>query len=178
MRDATDIVFEFDTSYGHYQVVDMVYDGRSARVLFSGDRRAAQSGVATDDKPDLLFDYNQRMYELVTGIEPRRLLLIGGGMCTLPAALLADMLDIQIDVVELDDELEVVARRYFGIPDSSRLNIIHSDGLAYLASNQNRYDMIIVDAFTHDLAEPTLSSSDAIAHLTRSLNSGGVLWPT
>jgi predicted O-methyltransferase YrrM len=175
MTDATDVLYEFDTDYGHYQVVDMIYDGRPARVLFSGERRAAQSGLATDDNDDLLFDYNQRMFELVAGHHPKRLLLIGGGMYTLPMALLAELPDIIIDVVELDNGLEPVARQYFGLDSNERLRIIHDDGLTFIATNDVRYDMILIDAYSHDLAEPSLGSAEAVSHLTRALTPGGVI---
>lgn len=175
MTDATDVIYEFDTDYGHYQVVDTVYGGRPARVLFSGERRAAQSGVASDNNDDLLFDYNQRMFELVSGHQPERLLLIGGGMYTLPMALLAELPGIKIDVVELDDGLESVAREYFNLRDHDRLTIIHDEGLNYITANTTTYDMILIDAYTHDLAEPRLGSAEAIAHLTRALAVDGVV---
>jgi spermidine synthase len=175
MSHSLDIVHEFDTAYGHYQVVDMLYEGRPARVLYSGDRLAAQSGIATDENDDLLFDYNQRLFELTTGVMPGRLLLIGGGMYTLPSALLPVLEDIIIDVVEIDDGLDAVAAHYFDLPSDSRLRIIHEDGLEYLARTTQRYDMIIVDAYTHTSAEPTLGSIDGLALIERCLAPGGVV---
>ena len=175
MSDGSNVQYEFDTAYGHYMVVDMIYDSRRARVLFSGDRQAAQSGIAYDDNPDLLFDYNQRMCELVEGIQPQSLLLIGGGMYTLPTALLASLSDIRIDVVELDEGLEAVARQYFGLTDDPRLTIINTDGLDYLRNNHTHYDMILIDAYTHASAEPTLGSLEAIQLLRTSLTSEGVV---
>jgi spermidine synthase len=175
MSDSPDIVHEFDTAYGHYQVVDMVYDGRPARVLYSGDRLAAQSGIATDNNDDLLFDYNQRLFELATGVMPKRLLLIGGGMYTLPSSLLTELEDTHIDVVEIDDGLDAVAAHYFDLPSDPRLTIIHEDGLQYLARTSQRYDMIIIDAYTHASAEPTLGSIEALALIARCLTPGGVV---
>jgi spermidine synthase len=175
MSDSEQTVFEFDTAYGHYQVVDMIYDDRPARVLFSGNRVAAQSGVAKDDNPELLFDYNQRMFELAVGVQPQRLLLIGGGMFTLPTALLAALPEIQIDVIELDSELAAIAERYFDLQPSSRLRIINQDGFGYLASNKIRYDMILVDAYTDATSEPTLASSEAISLLKQSLRPDGLI---
>src|ERR1700760_605289 len=103
------ILWEGDTIYGHYQVVDTLYDGRPARVLYSGDRQAAQSGIAKDASPSLLFDYNQRVFELLTSVLPKRVLLIGGAVCTLPKALLAALPDVQIDVIEPDSGLTKLA---------------------------------------------------------------------
>src|SRR3954469_25939647 len=119
------VVWEGDTAYGHYQVVDAPYDGRPARVLYSGDHQAAQSGVATDGQPDLLFDYNQRLFEIARGVQPKTVLLIGGGVGTLPTALLAALPDVQVDMVEPDDGLTKLAYQYFDLPVDDRLRLFH-----------------------------------------------------
>lgn len=175
MGDASDVLYEFDTAYGHYLIADMAYDGRAARVLFSGDRQAAQSGLAMDGKDDLLFDYNQRMFELVAGLKPARILLIGGGMFTLPTALLREMPHIRIDVIELDDGLTDVAANYFGLTDDPRLTIINTDGLKYLAATTRRYDMIVLDAYTHASAEPSLETPEAISRFRNHLMPTGLV---
>ncbi len=175
MNEATDIVYEFDTAYGHYMVIDMIYDDRPARVLFSGDRQAAQSGLARDDKPELLFDYNQRLFELVVGMRPLQVLLIGGGMFTLPTALLKVLPDVHIDIVELDDGLRPVATRYFELPDDSRLTVIHDDGINYLQRREKRYDIVLLDAYAHDIAAPALTSPEAIISMRDSLKPGGLV---
>jgi len=143
------ILWEGDTAQGHYQVVDTTYDGRPARVLYSGNQQAAQSGVAKDDHTDLLFDYNQRLFELVTNVAPNRVLLIGGGVFTLPTALLKALPDVHIDVVEPDIGLTGLAESFFGLPVDDRLAIFNTDGRTFLREHATRYDMILVDAYTH-----------------------------
>jgi len=175
MGEPQNILFEFDTDHGHFQVIDMIYDGRKARVLFSGQQQAAQSGLALDDNPDLLFDYNQRLYELATGIRPKQMLIIGGGMFTLPAALIQDLPDVIIDVVEIDPGLVPVAKKHFGLQSDPRLRIIYDDGRHFLEKNQQQYDLIIIDAYTHDLADPSLGDETAVEFLARSLTAQGVV---
>lgn len=170
-----DMLWEGDTEYGHYQVIDTTYDGRPARVLYSGNRQAAQSGVATDEKPDLLFDYNQRMFELVTNLPPKRLLLIGGGVCTLPVALLAALPDIQIDVVELDDGLTQLAHRFFGLQETPRLRIFHTDGRTFLNEHADIYDIILVDAFTHTKIPRDLKTLEAVQAFCSHLRPEGIV---
>jgi hypothetical protein len=60
MFDTEKILFDGNTKFAHYQVIDMHYVGRPARVLFSGQRAAAQSAIPRDGNPAMLFDYNQR----------------------------------------------------------------------------------------------------------------------
>jgi len=170
-----DILWEGTTSGGHYQVVDTLYDSRPARVLYSGDRQAAQSGVAKDDKPALLFDYNQRMFELVIGLKPKRLLLIGGGVGTLPTALLAALPGIYVDMVEPDDGLTDLAYRFFDLPVDERLRILHTDGREFLRTSVERYDVILVDAFVHTAIPRDLRTVEAFETLKRHLRPGGVL---
>ena len=63
--------------------------------------------MAVDDNPLLLFDYNQRLFELVTNLRPKSLLLIGGGAYTLPSALLAALPKLEITVVEVAPHLMI-----------------------------------------------------------------------
>jgi len=169
------IVWEGETVYGQYQVVDTLYDGRPARVLYSGDRRAAQSGLAKDDLPDLLFDYNQRMFELATNLVPSTILLIGGGVGTLVTALLRALPDIRIDMVELDEQLTQLGYDYFDLPVDARLNIFHTDGRAFLREHAACYDMILVDAFNHTTIPKDLKTIEAFQAYAAHLRQNGVL---
>lgn len=169
------ILWEGDTAYGHYQVVDTPYDGRPARVLYSGDRQAAQSGVAQDDNPDLLFDYNQRLFELAGNLTPGKILLIGGGVFTLPTALLRALPYTSIDVVELDPGLTELAREFFDLPVNDRLAIFNTDGRTFLRDHSMRYDMIMVDAFTHTTIPKDIKTLQAFEAYHAHLKQQGVL---
>lgn len=142
------ILLETDTDLQHYQVVERVYEGRPARVLFSGSRRAAQSGIGLDDDPDLLFDYNQRLLEVANALYPKRVLVIGGGAFTLPMALTAALPEATVEVVEIDPGLEQIAADYFGLQTSERLHLIFGDGRNFLERSRQEYDLIILDVFT------------------------------
>src|SRR4051812_8954262 len=129
------VLYETDTEYGHYQVVDSYYLGRPARVLYSGEYGAAQSGVARDNKDDLLFDYNARFRDLVRGCKPRTLLIVGGGAFTLPAALAREFPALEQDVVELDGGLLDIARRFFNFQPTENVRVHIGDGRKYLAAS-------------------------------------------
>jgi hypothetical protein len=169
------IIHTFDSVYGHYQVVDLLYGERPARILFSGNQEAAQSGIATDDNPELLFDYNERFLELALDLQPTRMLIIGGGVYTLPMALLKELPEAYIDVVELDDTLFPVAQEYFGLKPDSRLEIFHDHGRAYLSTTHRRYDLIIIDAFNHTDIPVELASYEAALSIRNILEPNGVV---
>lgn len=168
-----DILWEGDTPLGHYQVVETLYDGRPARVLYSGNRQAAQSGIAKDDKSDLLFDYNQRMLELATALAPKSLLLIGGGAGTLPRALLEHISSLSIDMVEPDAGLTDLAYKYFDLPVTEDLRIFNTDGRSFLKEHARRYDMILLDAFNHTTIPKELKTLEAFRTYSKHLNAKG-----
>lgn len=162
-----------DTKYEHYEIVERQYEGRPARVLFSGQRRAAQSGIALDDNPDLLFDYNQRLLELANALYPRSVLVVGGGAFTLPMALLTALPEAHITVVELDEELGAIATEYFGLVPNDRMTIVYDDGRQYLESAQQTYDLIILDVFSELHIPESFLTAEANKLLVSRLNVGG-----
>jgi spermidine synthase len=170
-----ELIFATDTARGHYEIHDLNYEGRRARVLYSGQRQAAQSGVALDGQPDLLFDYNQRLRELANYVRPEKLLLIGGGAFTLPLALQTDLPDLELTVVEYDPELEPLARQYFDWQPGPRTRVVHADGRDYLAQSSEQFDLILVDAFSHDTIPTTLVEPAAVQALRQHLAPGGLL---
>jgi spermidine synthase len=174
MLNTEKLIFETDTKFGHYQVVDMVYLGRPARVLFSGQRAAAQSGVPKDGGSTMLFDYNQRFMELTSALRPKNLLLIGGGAFTLPVQILKFFPDTKIDVVELDPELEKIAEAFFELQQDNRLKIIFGDGREYLKASSEKYDLILLDAFTHNVIPAALSTKEFMEILSQHLSKVGV----
>jgi predicted membrane-bound spermidine synthase len=168
------ILFDGSSELNHYKVIDAIYNGREARVLYSGDR-IPQSGLALDDDPGLLFDYNQRFLEIAESIRPTSVLLIGGGAFTLPKALLERFHDIRIDVVEIDPLLPQLAEKYFDLPSDPRLNIVIGDGRDYINECRINYDLIIVDAFSKSDIPKSLLSIEAVREYNRCLTSDGVI---
>ena len=169
------VLFKGKTNLANYQIVDMVYEGRKARVLFSGDREAAFSGLPLDGENALLFDYIQRLFEMTAHIRPKRLLMIGGGVYTLPMALLRALPDIRIDVVEIDGELDQIASRFFGFKPDERLRIFHMDGKQFIEQTSQTYDMIIVDAFSRLHIPESLSGKDMALLSHKALSSKGIV---
>ncbi len=168
------ILFEGESQYSHYQVVERFYNGRPARLLLSGDA-APQSGQALDDDPELLFDYNQRFMEIALSSKVQSILVIGGGAFTLPRALAERFQNVQIDVVEIDPLLPQLASRYFGLGRYHNLNIVIADGREYIDRTQSSYDLIIIDAFNEFEIPSALLTSQAAARYAELLTPKGII---
>lgn len=141
------VVFTGGGDFGQYKVVDTIYCGRKARVLF-GDNHSPQSGMARDGLPELLFEYNQRFLEMIESVRPKKLLVIGGGVFMLPTAAFRRFSEMQIDVVEIDQILVDLAYEFFEAPTDSRFQVFVQDGETYVKNCNEKYDMIILDAFS------------------------------
>lgn len=175
MSNQEKLLYETQTKLEHYQVVDMFFEGRAARILFNGDRLAAFSGMPLDGEQELLFDYIQRLFELVSTVRPKRLLMIGGGVYTLPIALVQALPDITIDVIEIDEGLDEIAEGFFGFIPNKRLNIIHAEGQDFLRQTDQIYDMVVIDAFTGLDVPAELASTETIKLIHKNLTHDGIV---
>ena len=162
------------SDYSKYEIIEGVYDGRQARVLYGNDS-TPQSGIALDDEPELLFSYNQRFLEICLSIAPKRVLVIGGGVCMLPRALLTQFPALVVDVVEIDPLLPQLAAQYFDLPTDDRFTIYIDDGRTFIEQTKASYDAIIIDAFSGFTIPPQLIDPDAVKLYKKALSKNGVI---
>jgi spermidine synthase len=80
--------------------------------------------------------------------EIKRVLMLGLGGGAIPSYFGRFLPDAAIDTVELDPGVIDVAKKYFGIRETSRSRLYESDGRVFLNRHSEPYDLIMVDAFT------------------------------
>ncbi len=109
----------------------------------------------------------------------KKVLVIGGGDGGTVKRLLAYSDEIEkIDVVEIDDKVVEVCKRFFPELASSfndrRVNIVAQDGMNYIATTSEKYDLIICD--TTDPVGPAevLYSRTFYEAIKKALNEGGI----
>ena len=79
---------------------------------------------------------------------PRHVLLIGLGAGSLAKFIYHKLPNARITVVEIDPQVEVVARLHFKLPDDPlRLRVVIGDGARFLLQDGGQYDYILVDGF-------------------------------
>lgn len=174
MEHTSPYLYKGSSEYGTYRILDTVHNGRPARLLYGTDD-SLQSGMPLDDDSELLFDYNQRFLEMIMSSGPSKILIIGGGTCTLPTAAYRLFPELTIDVVEIDGLLVDLAYNFFDLPRSPRLRIFIADAISYIAETKERYDMIIIDAFSGYTIPPSLLQLSAILQYRRHLTNRGVV---
>ena len=104
--------------------------------------------------------------------EPGNLLLIGLGGGSVAKAFARH--GWRIDSVEIDRVVTEIAYRDFGLT-ASETEIFHMDGRRYLTTTDERYDVIIVDAFGSSSIPFHLVTREAFALMAARLEPGGVV---
>lgn len=79
---------------------------------------------------------------------PREALLVGLGAGSLAKFIYHNLPKTRITVLEIDPQVEIVARLHFKLPDDPvRLHVLIGDGAEYMLANGKHFDYILVDGF-------------------------------
>ncbi|KAB2921935.1 MAG: spermidine synthase [Dechloromonas sp.] len=90
---------------------------------------------------------------------PRRVLMIGLGAASLAKFLYRHRPDCRITVVEINPQVEFVARQYFRLPDDPlRLEVKIECGADFMLGGNSAFDYILVDGFDADARPGALDS--------------------
>jgi len=82
---------------------------------------------------------------------PRNALLIGLGAGSLAKFMYRNLPDCRITVVEINPQVEFIARQYFKLPDDPRrLDVVIGCGADYMLGGDRRFDMILLDGYDPD----------------------------
>ena len=157
------------------------------RIARTGDRiqlisdGTVQAAERTGDEPSAALSYVQWIdARLARDTGPAAsVLFIGGGGYTLPTRLLAAKPRASATVVEIDPLITQVVRA--NLPraartmaqDADRLRIVHADGRVFLNETEERFDAVVLDAFSSGAVPAHLVTREAFARV-RAITEGPV----
>jgi spermidine synthase len=144
----TDVVYFRDGLYEGLTVADGVYRQRPTRFFMQDRSFSGASHLDTDDPTDLAFDY-VKYYALYQAIDKKidKALVIGGGIYSVPGALISEYDDVVVDVAEIEPGLEELAIEHFSLEKSPRIRTYVEDGRRLLSDSEEKYDLIFSDAY-------------------------------
>lgn len=163
--------YEGESVYNYLQVKD---EGDrtvlSTNVLFGVQSVYDRSGGLTG----LYYDYAMAA-PLMTGgaAQHKDILILGMGTGTYAKQCSRYLGDVSVEGVEIDEKITELAYEYFDLPDS--IDVTTYDGRAFLNVSEDKYDVIMVDAY-QDITIPFQMSSKEFFMLVKShLKKDGVM---
>jgi spermidine synthase len=172
--DRGTLLHERESAYNYIQVVEQ--DGRRSLILNEGH------AVHSVYDPDELLTGGPWDYFMVAPLfvddsgpaAPRDALLIGLAGGTVARQLTAAFGPIPIEGVEIDPEIDEVARDYFALDDLDNVDVLVADGRYALKTSDRKYDLIGVDAYRQPYIPFQLTSREFFQEVSGHLRPGGV----
>ncbi|MEE3253401.1 MAG: fused MFS/spermidine synthase [Nitrospinota bacterium] len=134
-----------------YNDIYVIRNGEYRELWFKGNGDYfLQSRVDIRKQKQLALVYsNMLMSSLLFCPNPRRLLMIGLGGGSVSNFLSDWFPELKIDVVEIDEKVIEISKKYFFLQESNRYRIFQEDGRMFIKSRkqQEQYDWVILDAF-------------------------------
>src|SRR3974390_2973609 len=137
------VQFEKTSAYHHIQV----YDENQVRTLsFNGSCEATMSLTNPQTGHFEYTEYFQMPF--LWNHDIKRVLMAGLGGGSTQRAYGHYYTNVMVDTVEIDPVVEDVAKKYFNVTESSN-HVIHvEDARVYLRRSTNKYDVILMDAYS------------------------------
>jgi spermidine synthase len=104
-----------------------------------------------------------------------RVAILGNAGGTTARALGVYFPDAEVDGVELDAAVSRVGRRWFGLEDNPRLTVHDADARPFLRSTDERYDLIVVDAYHQPYVPFYLATREFFRLVRERLAPGGIV---
>ncbi len=140
-----------------------VVEAEGVRSLhFGSDSRQSSMLLANNDYLHLAYSRAMMAWNLFRENFATALMIgLGGG--SLVKYLLRQFPEGRITVIEQRKSVVKIARSYFHLPFDDRLKIITGDGGAFIRNTakdlQKRYDLILIDAFSHDAVSSSINGA-------------------
>lgn len=139
-------------------------------------RDFTQSGMRLSDSTALEFAYTRKMMSFLLFVhEPRRILMLGLGGGSLVKFCHHHLPQACITAVEIDPDVLAFRDQFLLPPDDARLNIVQGDAAEYVRDCEEKFDVIMLDAFDRNGASPSVSSRGFYLDLRAVLAANGVM---
>jgi len=170
---AAQIVFERTSAYHHIRVVD---DQGTRTLCFD---HTLETRMSLQDPLQGHFEYTEFFHMPWIWLNVSNVLMIGLGGGTTQRSYQHYYPAVAIDTVEIDPMVVRVARDYFSVNESATHKIHVTDGRVFLRRTTNRYDAILVDAYTENrygsFLPQHLVTKEFFQMATNHLSTNGVL---
>jgi len=183
-NDTVDIVlYKEDGLLGQVRVIDHANDyyfedstraGEYSRWLYvNGISQSMWNPHAREEMgEEVYFSYVHKFLEYLQEALPkesRSVLLVGLGGGSIAKHLTEN--GFNVEVCELDERMEYVARKYFELPDDVKVTI--DDGRHFINTTKKKYDVILFDIFKGEETPSHILTTESLERVKKILSSNG-----
>lgn len=162
-------IFETKSKYQHIEVY-------SSEAL--GNILVLDGNAMFCDADEFIYHEMLAHVPVCTHREPKKVLIIGGGDGGTAREVLRHE-DLEVDLVEIDEEVITVSKKYFphiGDWENNRLNIIIESGMEFVAKAEDKsYDIVLVDVTDPGTIANELFEATFYAQVNRILKDDGLV---
>ena len=160
-----------------------VYRSGPVVTLQFGKRRLVQvqSQVNLSNLREHMLEYTRLAFcGLLYAPEPKKMLVLGLGGGVIPREMHHYLPALEIHVVEIDPEIPLIAKRFFGFRQDDKLRVHIADGRMFIKKQLRRdpvpkYDIVILDAFNSDYIPFHLMTKEFLEEVKGVLAEDGVV---
>ena len=160
-----------------YNNIFIFGDSDNVSMTFGQNKRYyTESSMKLSDPGALTVDYTRYMtLGIAYPAKVERIAEIGLGGGRTVSYLNATLPDTAILAIELDKDVVDLAKKYFQFKETARLRTVVSDGRAYLMKDQDKWDIILIDAYRGPFVPFHLLTREFYNLVKSRLNPGGVV---
>lgn len=167
------VIADIDTPYNRYLITETEKQPQVRSLVTDPFSSQSQQFVG---QPDILVaEYTQQFFAISEQLNPKDILVVGGGAYTFPLAFSRANPESSVTVVEIDSKLTDISKKYFGLSDNPNLTINNQDGRVFLNQSTSVYDIIYMDAFSSLTPPYQLTTIEALRNENRLLSDNGVV---
>ena len=174
-RENSDLLEKADSVYNTI----LIYQRRDGlrRMVFGFDQKHYFECVHNPaDRMEMKQGYMQLMtLGVLYDPQPANALSIGMGGGKVSSYLLATLPQLQYTEVELDPDVVRLAKKYFDYRDTPRRTVVVDDGRKFLMGSQQRFDLIMLDAYRGPFVPFHLLTTEFYREVKKHLLPGGVV---
>ena len=168
----TDLIYEGESIYNYLQVKE----DEDSVILSTNVLFGVQSIMKKDESlTGMYYDYALAA-PVMAGVSEKKepkILILGMGTGTFATQCGRYFSHAEVEGVEIDQKITDLAGKYFALPET--VEVVTYDGRAYLNVNQEKYDVIMVDAY-QDITIPfQMSSREFFTMVRNHLTEDGVM---
>jgi spermidine synthase len=169
------LLFEKNSLYQYISVIDDT--SKEERYIRNNKRELSQGGIDLTARDKLLFEYTQMAFISLAfkDRDPKDVLFVGLGAGAMPKYFQKHYLDANIDNVEIDPDILLVAKKYFYFEEKEKMKVFIDDGRLFIKRSRKKYDMIFLDAYQNEYIPFHLTTVEFLNDVKSKLKEDGVV---